>query len=486
MTAAKLYQIIQQLSGEQKRAVARALANSTQKKTLYKSLFERLSRIKAWNETSEALLRGKILSNSAVYYQTREGLLEKIVAVLAGNANQTITRAFIRKAVELDGVNLARKNFQMAFQQSLDQHDYSEANNLFQEARKLKAEFQVELRNPQILDAGPWLEEIRSIDQQLEEFFEQIQKLKLASHKIVSSEGLTILERLDRINPQYPRQKIEQMRLRSRALILSGEIEKALRNQEKLVDQIHEGVLPQGILFQEMALLIQLYNDRSDLDAALKWSFKFSQILPENLQTRILKTKLWIRNEMVLAFDFYRLDLAQSALKQMESHPELFSRKTESLFLYSAAVIAFANEERGLARKIIGEVKAIPKKERPVLTWQVEWIRLLLDFDQGEDTENTLRAFKRQLKGVREKYPHLMLAIFHQLERNIESEWWPKLDDWIASFQTLTERPEEKRWAYFFDAVLWLKAIKEYRSMADQSIYERKAPPSDQKSIGFI
>ena len=108
MTAENLYNLVQGLSREQKTRFTRYTKGA--RKSLDLVLYERLLAAKSFDEKSAAKIRGKEFRNATQYYLYRCKLAERIIQSLVMYEQDRFDPAeFIRKAVQLDAVELAEK-----------------------------------------------------------------------------------------------------------------------------------------------------------------------------------------------------------------------------------------------------------------------------------------------------------------------------------------------------------------------------------------
>ena len=467
MTAEKLHALISTLSEDQKSLVTRySNAGKKDKKARYLLLFRRMGAHKEWNLEIEEKVRGKEFQKADFYYNTRQLLLEKIISALSNSQQSFPSPDFVWQAIQFDALEMARKAFSKGIKQAFQVSEPTSLLAWYELRNRAERELRVNLELPNGLPSASEVLQGVKVDIQLGQILEQVRELKRLGYEDRLKTSQMLRYRLEAVEPQTPLQEFERSRILSRILLLQGDRERAAENQLRVVNL--PGATDQmGQYIQEVAFLSQLLCDVERIDEGQLWAMKLSNLPVASLREERLRQEVWIQNTLILAGRLYSFDLAKKGLESLEILPEAFSPSYISLSFYTGAVIAFANEEFSIARKWLNEVRQIPKKNRPRLTWQPELVRCLLDLEQGFDIESAVRGTRRILKKSPYRYPEALLAIIKVLFKNPHAISSAQTDEWTVELSKLLNDPVELRCSYFFDGLSWIKSKQTGQNMAD-------------------
>ncbi len=437
--------------------------------------------VRKWDSQAEAKVRGKEFRKSDFFYLTRSILLEKIIGALSQGEQIHPSIGFVRKAVELNAVDIAKRSFEKGIRKAQDRNDSFELLYWLELRNQIKRQYRLDLEVPnEHYPVNQALEEVR-IDFQLRDLEEKVLGLRSLSHAERLQNASMLLYRLDNLTPTALVHQFEKKRLLSRTELFNGRPAKAIALQLEAL-KLFSLPLPQIAMVQEMIFLSQLYCDIGEFESSQYWLMKVSQLEPECLREEQIKRELWIQSTMVLAAKQYNFELAVKALEALRANQTIFSTSFVASSFYSGAVTALANEEWSEARKYLGLVREMPKKSRPRLTWQLEWVRCVLDLEEGKDIESAVRAMQRIIKRMDEKYPSLLLRMAKEIFKNPEIISSPEAEKWRQELSVAIQDGKELRCSFYFDGIGWLESKVRGETMAEYTrthhLFESEAPGS--------
>lgn len=449
----------------------------------YGLLLDRMLDHELWNVQSEAIIRGTEFLKSDVYYRTREKLLYSIIHALSYSPEEEYTIDFVTKAVELNALELAQKTFEAAISKAERNSSQLAVLQWHQLRNQVFREYRVELRLPPNLRSPRSILEELKADFHLREILDQVQELRTMSVTERQWQVPMLLHRLSVLEVDDEVQRFEKNRLLSRVYLFQGKQEEAVVVQQEAIDTAPKE-LSVPLLAQEMVLLSQLYCDIGDLESAQFWGLKLSQLPCSTSRAELIKQELWIRSTMILAERRFSFDLAKLALEALKAFNGTFPSSSRAINFYFGAVVAFGNGAYSESRVWLEEARSAPKKSRPILTWQIDLLRALIDLEEGEDIDSALRATKRILRRESVVYPQIVLGIIEQLFKASDALNLEQIEIWKSKLLPLLSNPSEMRCSYFFDAILWLDAKGKNTTMA--ALKPKRNSPKRGESIAFI
>lgn len=487
MKPRQLYDLILNLSRDQKGKVSRFLeCTKRSSNPLYLLLYKRLVELREWREDSENQIRGVELLDPTTFYQNKELLLEKIILTLSEPLSETPTIRFIKTAVEYNAIELAKKAARRILKIQQSTEDYwgmLELLRLNQEQNEFYGLSLLKDINPELLEKAKMA---CDGDFELSELYK---KLKGFIHRDFSEWkflGQGIMLRLAEIPLVSSKQRFQSERIRSRALLVSGESFKALQNQVSLINEYENKGISNRLWLQEVSLLIQLFGDSGQGEKAHYWTMKLGSVPIDTEQDRLLQKSLWIKNAMLIADKFWRYGLSISALETLENNPGIFDKSYEAILLYTGALIAWGTDHWDQSLKLLETIRRIPKRDRPLITWQPYLLKMIVKQAKGDDMNSSYRSARRFLKRQELQFPWLILRIVHEIHKSPLSLSSTAVENWINEYDEVVRIPEEKTASYFFDFELWLKSIQNGLNMAEMSRLEALKAKATSNSISFL
>lgn len=487
MKPKQLYDLIINLSRDQKGKVSRFLESTKgSQNPHYLLLYKRLSELKNWDDDSENQIRGNELVDPTIFYQNKELLLEKIIWALSESSSEIPNINFIRVAVEYNAIDLARRTAKKILKTCQATEDYwglLALLRLNQELIELYYLPIIENTSPELLKRAKIA---CDIDLELSDLYK---KLKGFIHRDPSEWkflGEGVFSRLGEIRAITKMQRFQSERLKSRALWFSGESLAAIRKHEKLINEFEGAGIPNGLWLQDLSLLIQLYGDSGQDEKAHHWTLKLGAVPIDSEQDRLLQKSLWIKNALLIADRFWRYELSEKALDILEENPEIFDKNYKAILQYTGALIAWGTDHWDHSLKILEKIRRIPKRDRPLITWQPYILKVIVNLTKGDDTNSSIRSAKRFLKKQELHYPWLILRISQEVHKNPRSITNLAIENWINEYNEIIAIPEEKTASYYFDFELWLKALQKSLNMAQMSRLEANSNIASSNSVAFL
>ncbi len=487
MKPKQLYDLIINLSKDQKGKVSRFLESTKgSQNPHYLLLYKRLSELKNWDEDSENQIRGNELVDPTTFYQNKELLLEKIILALSEPLAEIPNTRFIRVAVEYNAIELARRTAQRILkihQASEDHWGILILLRLNQELNEIYSLSVIENISPQLLDKTR-----AACDADLE-LSDLYKRLKSFIHRDPSEWkflGEGILSRISEIPTFTTNQRFRSERVKSRALWFTGDSLASIQNQETLINEFEGKGIPNGLWLQDLSFLIQLYGDSGHDEKAHHWTLKLGAVPIDSEQDRLFQKSLWVKNALLIADRFWRYELSKVALDILEGNPGIFDRNYETLLRYTGAMIAWGTDHWDNSLEILERIRKIPKRDRPLITWQPYLLKVIVKLTRGDDTNSSFRSAKRFLKKQDLELPWLILRIGQEVHKNPDSITDQAVEEWINAYNKLIAIPEEKTASFFFDLELWLKSLQKGVNMAQMSRFEAISIKASSNSLSFL
>lgn len=434
-----------------------------------------MTQIEFWSIEIEKSVRGKELSRPDTYFHARETLLDKIIWLLVRSQSNSPSEDYIRKAVGLNALDLAKKAILNAFKDQYESQEFYKARAILHLNSEIFHSYKIQLLPNLIAELSDEIQAKCEVELEIEKLRKDLSNLKsLPKGKREFAAG-NFLAKINSIKSGSNNQRFKLKRLKTRALFLVGKAKEALLNQEELVRQLEDLRIVQGYRIQEISLLSQLYGDIGNSEKATYWALQLGSIVPSTEQDYILKKKLFIRNGMIIANKFWRSNLSSLALESLSENFGMFNRNTEGLFLYTGALIAHGNRDWEQALHLVSKVISIPKRDRPQLTWQPYLLKTVVLHDKGDDFDPSYRAAVRQLKKQGNSFPWLVLKLLKWVNNTPHPISQSQFEDWSEDINSVLSDRNEQGCSNYFDLPLWLSSVLEKKSMAQIALSNQKA-----------
>lgn len=488
MTPEKLYRLIHSLKPEEKVRFSKALNLKGRKKIpIYLILYQRILSIQEWSKASEKVIRGKEFINPVIYHQNRDLLVARILKILTDIEDDLPSKAHLSKAIEFGALRQAKNALETGIVAATEREDFWSVLNLIQYTEELLESHQIHLlKENNTLDI-PEITRACKLDLRLSEYHSKIKTIVLEDQASWRFRALQLLRQVDALSSHFDTLELKIQRIKTRLLFLSGDIQRAYQNQLNLVEKINNSRVNKGLVLQDYSLMIQLAADQGLESEAAFWTLKLGQLHLSKRIDQELRNKLWIRNSVILADQYWRFDLCKYAIEKLIESPSLFTIRKASTLLYTSALVALGTQHFEKGKEWLGKVFSIPKKERPHLIWQPYLIRMVLTLESGDDLDSSYRSAKRQFDRLPHQFPSEVQRLIKRIYNNPFSISESDVIEWEEKLQKLTQDPEEFNCSLFFDSHLWLRSKISGKSMAELDKLDKvNQIHQTQNSIGFF
>ena len=488
MTAEALYQLVKNLSSDDRNIISRGLGvHRNGKLPGYALLFKRLTNIIAWNEEAELKVRGEELKRPDVYSHTRNDLLDRIILILVQREGNQRSIEYVKKALAFDAVDLAQKALVTALEKSLENENFFIAQAFYLLHHETFHNYKIKLLPPPLLAREHVLKMACQIENKLSEFMLRLNEAKRASKRDKIFRVREMFITTSQFRSEFETQNLRIQLFKVRLLIHQDKEQEALIRQEELIERVLNSKLPLGKRMRELSLLVHLHSNLGNFSQAMEWTFKLGGISGLSVQDKKLKEWLFCSASMVLANNHWNLDFAGRAMKITLNTSTPISDNQKALFLYTAALVAFGNFEFEQAEEWLGKIIQIPKRYRPSMTWQPYFLKTIILHSKGETIDSSYRSAMRYAQ----KQPTMLPKVALKMVRSINNSALPirqeKIDQWKQEIESLLDNIDEAQENQFFDVLLWLESIRLGKSMKEVDFQGRKSQGQGPEigAIGF-
>ena len=458
-----------------------------QHKPLYMVIYLRMFRMKEWSEASDRKIRRKDLADPVIYNQNRHVLVDRIITVLTETDGPFPVRAYLDKAIALGAFKQARDAFEEGLKNALEREDIWGVIALLKYNRDLIESHDFHLAKKLSLPDLANFHQNCQLDLRLSGFYEELKEIALQEETQGRFPALRIEKQLAQLHSEFTFLNYKIQRLRSRALLLAGDTKAAHELQLDLVERADTNLIEKGLLLQDISLLVQLSVDIGLEEKAAYWTFKLGQIPLARDIDQILKQQLLVKNAMIIACQYWRFDLCEYAMARLIEQPSLFDPRKRSTLIYSGILAALGTGSNEEAREWWLMLKAIPKKQRPHLSWQLYLLKTVLDFELGYDPEPGYRAARRHLGNLEWQIPLKALQLIKKVYHSPFAMPPVEVSAWEKTFEVLLQDPGERNCYNFFDVLLWLRAKASSTTMAEVDRGERSHEQiCSRNSVAFL
>ncbi len=461
MTAENLYFLVHSLTKEQKSKFTRFVKGN--RKSLDLVLYDRILAAKSLNEKSHAKIRGKEFRNATQYYLYRCKLAERIIQSLVMYGQSRFDPAeFIRKAVQLDAVELADKAWQEEIGKAEAIEDYSQLVFLHDLARELNSIYKVVFNLPEGRLSRREVRERQDIHFEFDGILDQIRD---AFRKDYDSKQMTAAALNDRVqHMEKPTFRAEVMAMKARVgvALLKEDYDQTVKLQGILVERMENAPYeyPVAQLVFEHTQIIRLAVRANQRDESVRYNLRLSQLEATSpIETRIVRTES-ILNQFTLGEYYANLNLIEEGLEGLDSHPDYFSEGRHAYLKMLAALGYFYQDEHKKSIRCLNKLRSIPAKSRHLLSWEPEALLATIHLDRGniDVFDSLIRSMSATTEDETGQYPRQVIKVLRRISQVPVSERALVYENAFQSFQKLLLSPAEQRLASRFNIALWLES----------------------------
>ena len=390
------YHFIHSLDHRHKVSFSKSVQN---KNTSEYRLYERILKYKPWSEKTQVQVRGKSLTNSSLYYQTRMRLAQRIlVSLVQQDRRQYSSFVLVEKAVEMRLNDLAKKLLKDLVEEYVQQDDVAALLYVHDFVFRIKSRYAVRFDLPEGLPSYEKLDTEMGERRVLIETFERLVRLYRSSeieHPALLTNALTQLEGLtfDRPFKVYWRDKI-----RANLSLLQGDPIKAMLVFEEMVGYMMDS--DRFSFFEktkELSSLIRVCTQIGNYQNCAKYLLILNSLSPTALSEIIFWKKEKVKTSIYFSRHFALPDLATESQEQLFADRDFFEERIFINYLSYLVVAYFHSGEYTKAKQLLIEHPELVSKSAFVSKWEFQLLQAVIYLETGEHdlAERSLRSAYR-------------------------------------------------------------------------------------------
>lgn len=454
MQSEKVYNLICQLSREEKSA----FSNFAQTGTKYYALWKLLNNL--GSHDSDFIME-KLDINRKDLGMLSDYLALQIIKSLTQNSGVNLDT--IREAVARNLNTIAIKIGASEKKRFIQNEEFINLYQICSLERELRLDFKSEMgidESFSLIQQSEWLAKSN-----------ELIRSNLFSSKIEREEIATRLEaELKRrvFNQKFSRIKIEYLKICTGIELLNRSFLKALFLQERLVNLLRNSQnIPPEFAIKEMATLtIMFYNQGFYLEAE-KSFFKL-----RSMPTPSTSAELALRREIIgkgihIALGSGDRGISDLIVSDFDHNSTLFSGSRLAHLMFYISQLELIHQNLGAAAKRINQVLAFPKKHIRERKWVYALLQAVIHFDIGnwDFLDYRTRMYRELARATKNNYVIFCFKVIYNLmevapsnRKKMAIELLPELESLIAENYISSKH---------FDFLTWLEAIAFDKSLSE-------------------
>ena len=452
MEEARLHQLVQSLTKEQKKNFTRYLGGKVRSRGTSRSKELRLYELMDQHAELDAAFARDLaklgFSTTQSYYQARAQLGDRIIQSLAAYASKSEKvplAEFIRQAVLMDVVELATRAIRDRVKEWLAEEDFYSIRYIHDFCRLIKRNFRVVVPLPDLMPGREELEEWILEIEGLEEMLERGKGAWKEGDETRRFMGRRLLGEVGGVVGFSGTARIIKEKIRLMASCLLNDLEAGNRYQERIVEERNR--IP-------MVNVISVIEDAANLGAVSMLTGNMDGVIKSNALLEEAKPKLplevWrlefhvISNLASLGLVFGEMGYAEEGLIRLLTSLELFPESRQiQVFILLASAFAYANDwESTLV--CADRLKGYRSLDKVGISWEPNFLYFVAHTAKGnmELAESLFRSSLRMAKTTGAKYPVGCVRLWNRfLLKGLEGE---ELEREIEKLFETAEHSNEK------------------------------------------
>lgn len=461
MTAESLYFLVHSLTKEQKSKFTRFIKGS--RKSLDLVLYERIQQAKELSEKTHAKIRGKEFRNATQYYLYRCKLAERIIQSLVMYEKSRFDPAeFIRKAVQLDAVELADKAWQEELASAESLEDYSRLVFMHDLAKELSSIYKIRFTLPEDRLSRREVRERQDIHFAFDEILDQIRDAFRRDYDSKLMIAGSLGDRVREIEKPTLRSEIMALKARVGFAMLREDYNGTVDLQSQLIDKMEDAPFdfPIAQLVFEHTQIVRLAVRAGQRDTSVRYHLRLSQLEAMSpIEKRIVRTES-ILNQFTLGEYYANLHMIEEGLVGLDLHPDYFSDGRRAYLQMLAALGYFYQDEHKKSIKSLNKLRSLPSKSHQLLTWEPEALLATIHLDRGniDVFDSLVRSASASIGPDSPEYPRLLFKTLRKISQAPLNERPAIYEKSIQEFHQIFQSPTEQRLASRFNIALWLES----------------------------
>ena len=425
------------------------------------------------DEYDEDAIRGKEIGKQKSYTRLLNSLLEKLIESMARRDGGQVERlAFIRKAIGMGAVKLARKVLVSEMARLREEEEWTRLLTLLELGQDLEQFYRIGLQE----ELGPDFPSRFAIMEMKRKAYELDTNIVLLGRLMDADPQfqLELAGKMHRDFDEFPTPdrhiKVLWRRLMFRIALLENDIRKAYDQQVALLKLLSPSGDEMSIWLDELNIFLHLCCYRSIADAPLDL---LGQIESLEIEQPLIRMQ-YLRVQALGWANLGRITLdeehSHKAKELILANERAFDEEELARVYYQLAWNFMAVGNRKEGRAMIREIEALDRPFRQDVVWQYEVLYLVLQLERKDNILGK-SEFSRVRKVAEESGLQFPGLVLRQIEI-FRFQWAEKLDEETGKLgeellAVLKSNAHEMMALRYFDFSAWVSAYREGKSIRE-------------------